>query len=132
MKQAISLSLLLFFHLALPSFATVPTIEWDASTLRLIEKDADYARMVRLADGSIACAYNQSGKMWIRHSTDEGKTWTDAIAVAEERDCWLTNAELLLLKDGSLLYFWNERPLAALRSQRSKSPTTALTRPFLI
>jgi hypothetical protein len=113
-------------------FAALPTIEWDPSTLRLIETNADYARLVRLGDGRIACVYDKAGKMWIRHSAEEGIFWAEPILVAEDPECWLTNADLLLLKNGDLLYFWNERPLAAVRNQRDKSPPAKLTRPFLI
>lgn len=111
---------------------SLPTITWDASTLRLIEAGGDYARMARLKDGSVACVYDRARKMWIRHSTDEGMTWKPPILVAEETDCWLTNADLLPLKDGTLLYSWNERPLAAVRHRHEKAPPGSLTRPFLI
>jgi hypothetical protein len=124
--------LLWLLTLACPALAALPTIEWDPSTLRLIETNADYARLVRLGDGRIGCVYDKSGKMWVRHSADEGVTWADPILVAEESECWLTNAEVLLLKNGYLLYFWNERPLAAVRNQRDKSASVKLTRPFLI
>jgi hypothetical protein len=110
---------------------SLPTIAWDAATVRLIQPRGDYARMVRLADGTIACVYDCARKMWIRHSVDEARTWKDPILVAEDPDCWLTNADLLPLRDGTLLYFWNERPLAAVR-RATTSPTSRPTRPFLI
>ena len=110
----------------------LPTIEWDASTLRLIEPGGDYARMARLGDGTIACAYDRGGKLLVRRSTDEGKTWAEPVLVAEDRDCWLTNSELLPLKNGELLYFWNERPRAALEYQHKPAPPGKLTRPLLI
>lgn len=111
---------------------SLPTIEWDAATLRLIEAGGDYTRMVRLRNGNIACVFDRDRKMWIRHSTDEGLTWKAPILVAEEPDCWLTNADLLPLKDGGLLYFWNERPLEAVKHRQKQAPRGALTRPFLI
>ena len=109
-----------------------PAIAWDTATLRLVEAGGDYARMARLRDGSIACVYDRARKMWIRHSTNEGMTWKPPILVAEQPDCWLTNADLLPLRDGTLLYFWNERPLAAVRRQHEKAPPGTLIRPFLI
>src|SRR5436853_202840 len=72
---------------------STPTIEWDATTLRLIERGASYARMVRLADKSIACAFDRDGKLWVRRSTDNGMTWAAAVLVAEEPESWLTNSE---------------------------------------
>lgn len=110
----------------------LPAIAWQRETLRLVQAGGDYARMVRLADGHIACAYDRAGKMWLRISTDEGKTWGEPIQVAAEADCWLTNAELLLLHDGTLLYFWNERPLVAVRARGKSRSASELTRPFLI
>src|SRR5688572_30956106 len=104
----------------------LPTIEWDASTLRLIEPGGDYARMARLGDGAIACAYDRGGKLLVRRSTDEGKTWAEPVLVAEDGDCWLTNSELLPLKNGELLYFWNERPRAALEYQHKDRKSTRL------
>src|SRR3954454_18569599 len=74
-----------------------PTIEWDAATLRLIERDGSYGRMVRLADRSIACAFDRDGKLWICRSTDGGMKWNAAVPVAEEAGSWLTNSELLPL-----------------------------------
>lgn len=114
------------------SRASMPTIAWNPASLRLIQRGGDYGRMARLSDDSIACVYDRARKMWIRHSTDEGMTWKDAILVAEEPGCWLTNADLLPLKDGTLLYFWNERPMTAVSYQHKQAPPGLLTRPFLI
>src|SRR5436190_515530 len=110
-----------------------PTIEWDQSTLRLIERGASYARMVRLADKSIACAFDRDGKLWVRRSTDNGMTWAAAVLVAEEPESWLTNSELLALSNGDLLYFWNDRPRAALEFRDKPPPASVqLTKPFRI
>ena len=109
-----------------------PRIVWDSTTMRLVQAGGDYGRMVRLADRSIACAYDHARKMWIRHSLDEATSWRSPILVAEEPDCWLTNAELLVLRDGTLLYLWNERPAAAVEYQAKQAPPGRLTRPFLI
>jgi hypothetical protein len=115
-----------------PVHAGALEIQWRPETVRLIERDGDYARMARLSDGAIACAYDYDGKMCLRRSTDDGLTWGQRIQVAEEPDCWLTNAYLLPLANRDLLYFWNERPRAALRFQRRPAPRGLLTRPFLI
>jgi hypothetical protein len=111
---------------------TLPTLRWEPATLRLIERGGDYPRMARLANGSIACVYDKGAKMWTRHSADNAKTFTGPILVAEEPDCWLTNAYLLVLGDGRLLYFFNQRPREALKYTRKPAPAGLLTRPFLI
>lgn len=110
----------------------IPAIEWDAKTLRLVEPHGDYGRMARLSDNSVAAVFDRDGKMWIRASGDDGMTFGDPMLVAEDKDCWLTNADLLPLKNGELLYFWNERPLAAVRYGDKVAPAGELTRPFLI
>ena len=109
-----------------------PTIDWDRSTLRLVAPGGDYARMARLGDGAIGVAYDRDGKLSFRRSTDQGKTWSDPLLVAEDPDCWLTNSELLPLRNGELLYLWNERPRAALKYQDKPAPPGMLTRPFLV
>ncbi len=111
---------------------SLPTIRWDSATVRLIQPQGDYGRMARLRDGSIACVYDCEHKMWIRHSSDEAKSWQEPILVAEDADCWLTNADLLPLQNGALLYFWNERPLLAAKHLGRKAPPGLLTRHFLI
>lgn len=88
--------------------------------------------MTRLTDGSIACVYEHLGGVWIRHSRDEAVHWTDPISVAADPDCWLANPDPLALDGGELLYFWNERPLAAVAYQNKSAPAGQLTRPFLI
>ena len=110
----------------------LPGIEWDRSTLQLVAPGGDYARMARLGDGAIGIAYDRAGKLAFRRSIDEGETWSEPLLVAEDRDCWLTNSELLPLKNGDLLYLWNERPRAALKYQDKPAPPGELKRPFLI
>src|SRR5690349_19756572 len=58
-----------------PAVAPLPTIQWDRSTLRLIEQGGDYGRMARLPDGAVACAYDRGSKMYLRLSTDGGSTF---------------------------------------------------------
>jgi hypothetical protein len=108
----------------------LPRIEWDAK--RLIEPHGSYGRMVRLDAKTMACAFDRDAKMWVRLSRDDGQTWDEKVLVAEAADCWLTNAELLPLKNGELLYFWNERPSIAVKYANEVPPPGLLKRPFLI
>lgn len=85
-------------------------IDWDMSTLTLIQQDAVYGRMTRLNNTWMLCSYDLAGKIWLRHSHDEGKSWQKPIFVASWPFGILTNAELLQLKDGTLLCFYNARP----------------------
>jgi hypothetical protein len=124
--------LLPFAILAEEQDANSTTIEWDAATLQLVEPRGSYGRMARLSGGAVACVFDRDAKMWIRHSEDDGKTWGKAILVASNPDSWLTNADLLPLKNGQLLYFWNDRPLAAMQYAHRRAPAGALKTPFRI
>lgn len=114
------------------AWPSLPTIAWAAGSVRLVAERGDYGRMVRLDDGRTACVYDRDRRMWIRHGDEQGMRWAEPVLVAEEPDCWLTNADLLPLRDGTLLYFWDERPLAALAYQHQTAPPGYLTRPFRI
>lgn len=85
-------------------------IEWDESTLTLIQAGAGYGRMIRLDDGRILCAYARRGHVGVRTSRDDGKTWADEIVAARFEFGQATNPELLLLDDGRVLLSYNERP----------------------
>ncbi|MCC6492331.1 MAG: exo-alpha-sialidase [Pirellulales bacterium] len=108
------------------------SIAWDAETLTLIERQGDYGRMVRLADGRLACVFDRDRKIWVRASADEGRTWAPPVLIAEEAECWLTNAWAAELASGKVVCFWNERPLAAIEYQDRLAPPGRLTRPIRI
>ena len=110
----------------------LPTITWDAGSVRLVAENGEYRRMVRLDDGRIACVYDRDRRMWIRHGDERRTLWGAPVLVSEEPECWLTNADMLPLRDGTLLYFWDERPVAALAFQHRAAPPGRLTRPFRI
>ncbi|RIK80519.1 MAG: hypothetical protein DCC67_09260 [Planctomycetota bacterium] len=126
---------LLLAVLAGSTYAAEPpiaAIAWQSATLTLIERDADYGRMLRLGDGRLACVFDRDRKIWVRHSADEGRRWAPPVLIAAEPECWLTNAAAISLRGGKLLCFWNERPLAAVKHQHRPAPAGGLTRPILI
>ncbi|MDF2440472.1 MAG: hypothetical protein JWN98_1456, partial [Abditibacteriota bacterium] len=85
-------------------------INWDQRTLTLIQRGGIYGRMARLKNGELIASFDVGGKVSVRHSRDEGKTWRPAVQVAAWPHGVLTNAELLQLKNGTLLCFYNHRP----------------------
>jgi hypothetical protein len=87
-----------------------PFIEWDTNTLVLIQRQGHYGRIIRLRQGPLVCGYDFRGRIWIRLSSNEGKTWQPAVQVAEWEFGGLTNTELLELQDGTLLCFYDARP----------------------
>jgi hypothetical protein len=85
-------------------------IEWDPDTLVLVQRHAGYARMIRLANGDILCGYGRGGKIWIKTSSDDGRTWGSPTLVAEYAFGNAANPELLQLACGTVLCAYNERP----------------------
>lgn len=88
-------------------------INWDKRTLTLIQPNGVYGRITRLPDGQMVCSYDVGGRVWVRHSRDEGKTWQEPVFMADWPHGILTNAELLPLRDGTILCFYNARPRKA-------------------
>lgn len=85
-------------------------IEWQRDTLRLIQRDGCYGRIVRLKSGDLLTCFEWRGQIWVRHSGDEGRSWRDAIQVTRYQFGNAANPELLQLQNGSVLCFYNERP----------------------
>lgn len=90
--------------------AGMKTIEWDKSTLVQVHKGGTYARIIRVNDGDILCGFEDWGKAWLTRSSDNGRTWGEPILVAEAPSGTASNSELLQLKNGWVLYLYNERP----------------------
>jgi BNR/Asp-box repeat. len=85
-------------------------IKWDPRSMTLVQEGANYGRAVEVSPGRLICAYSRGGKLEIRRSRNGGRTWEAPIPVAEWEHGHLTNAELLPLKDGTLLFLFNRRP----------------------
>jgi len=89
---------------------TTPRIEWDQTTLRLVQRGATYGRMIWLSDGSILCIHDRGGNVWVRKSDDEGVSWRKPVLVATYPHGVATNPEILQLRNGWVLASYNERP----------------------
>jgi len=115
---------------------TSPAIEWDRSTLTLIQEGAGYARMIRLDDGQILCCYDRGGVIRVRKSKDDGKHWSGETLVAQCDYGVATNPEILKLSNGWVLLSYNERPRDglhpfAIRTSISKDAGATWSRPAL-
>lgn len=86
------------------------TVVWDKSTLVQVAPGGTYARMVRVPGGDILCGFEAGGVAMLVRSSDEGKTWSKAEVVAKAPSGSASNSELLVLKNGWILYLYNERP----------------------
>ncbi len=102
-------SLLLWAH----SVAAVGSarLVWDRQTLRLIERDGVYGRMIQAADGKRWFVCERNNGISVRQSRDKGITWSEAQQVGVCGEGKLANPELLLSNDGAVLCFYNWRPL---------------------
>lgn len=78
-----------------------------------MQEGGSYARVTRLSNHELLVAYSRGAALRVRCSTDEGTTWQPEVTVASIDGCLCANAELLVLPDGEVLAFFNERPLAA-------------------
>ncbi len=92
---------------------TQPYVKWDPASLRLLERGGTYGRMASGPDsGTYVFVCERRQGVWMRESGDAGATWTDARLIASRPAYNLANPELLLLKDGAWLCFFNLRPHA--------------------
>lgn len=109
---------------AFPAYSDEPKprqtrIEWDKTSLHLVAAGANYARMIRLRGGDILCGYGDGLGQWAKRSRDNGHTWDKGTLVAAKQDDGnFANAELLLLRNGDILFFTNFRPF----ENRNKTP----------
>lgn len=88
-------------------------IQWDADSLTLIAERGGYGRMIERPNSELLAGYSAGRDVWARRSSDGGKTWDQPVRVASGDRGHLTNAELLALKDGRILFFFNGRPDSA-------------------
>jgi len=106
-------------------------LAWDYSTLKKVSttdvRNAGYARMIQLHDGSLICVYEGDGNTVAVKSNDEGKTWGEQIMIApKENGVNMAVPDILQLADHSLLAMYNPRPRGndstkrfAIRTKRS-------------
>ncbi len=94
----------------MPPVTSAAHIEWDQTTLTLIQRNAGYARITRLADDQLLCCFAYRGSVAVRKSNDNGKTWERPVYVGTIPFGVATNPELLRLTNGTILCLYNERP----------------------
>jgi hypothetical protein len=84
-------------------------IDWDPGTLQLIQRGGGYPRMTRIKSG-LLCCFEWRGGCWVRRSLDEGKTWQNPVRVVGYEFGYAANPEMLALRDGGVMLFYNGRP----------------------
>jgi hypothetical protein len=67
--------------------------------------------MARLDSGDLLVGYDRGGRIYVRRSSDEGRSWSDRRRVAEASAAGVStaNAELTQLDNGTLLLAYNVR-----------------------
>jgi hypothetical protein len=98
------------------------SIQWDEKSLVCIAAEGGYPRVKRLNDGSLLAAYeNRKGDVLVKHSFDEGKTWSDSVLVFGSFDYTnatnglsakinIANPEFIQLANNDILFACNFRP----------------------
>jgi hypothetical protein len=92
-------------------------IKWDADHPVLIKAGGHYGRMARIDARTLISGYDFQRAMHVSLSHDEGTTWEAPVKVTSNPEGSLTNTELLVLKNGEILCFFNFRP-----NKGTKSP----------
>lgn len=90
-------------------------ITWDSRSLKRLSTASfgfsGYARMAMLKDGSWLCVMEENGAIVSLRSNDDGRSWTGKKTIIATSDVYsMANPELLVLKDGVVLMFYNPRP----------------------
>ncbi|WP_305788088.1 sialidase family protein [Symbioplanes lichenis] len=97
--------------------AAAGSIVWNTAGRHFVTTGV-YARVERVRNGDLLLAYSDGPAVNVRRSTDNGATWGGATRVAQQSGYNYTNAELVQLANGWLLYLWNGRPAADGGAQR--------------
>jgi hypothetical protein len=87
------------------------TITWIDST-RVFACAGTYGRAKRLSDGSLALVYSRGADACLRRAAGATGSWGPETVVARTTGYSNTNAEMIELENGWLLFGWNGRPTA--------------------
>lgn len=86
-------------------------VEWSPDTRKFAAAGV-YARVKPLRTGELLLIYSRGADACLRRSADRGATWGPEAVVARTEGYGNTNAELVELSNGWLVYGWNGRPSA--------------------
>jgi hypothetical protein len=101
--------IIMSFPLHAQNYRSGIRLGWDYRSQRFITGGA-YGRLKLLADHRQAFVYDAGGVCMIRFKDPKGTSFKSAITVASPPSgSSYTNAELLELQDGTLMYAYNER-----------------------
>lgn len=112
------LLLAVIFSVQATAVESAPRVVWDASTAQAVDAGV-YGRVRQLRNGTLMLVYSKGLAAYARSSGDRGRTWGSPVKVASHEGYGDTNAELIELQNGWLLYGLNSRPL---ESQQGKLP----------
>ena len=86
-------------------------IVWDDAQREFV-CSGTYARAKLLANNQLVLVYSARSSVYFRSRNEQGNVWSTAVEVARDDQGIYnyTNAELLELQNGTLIYTWNARP----------------------
>lgn len=86
-------------------------IAWDYGQ-RVFHNPGGYGRIKKLRNGDLALVYSHGSNIYFRKQIKGSKNWDNATLVSSDGlfNHNYTNAELIELENGRLIYAWNARP----------------------
>lgn len=111
MKKKVLFLLFTIISIVVNAFDIGTRIAW-VYNMRSFVTQGVYARVKLLSDNSMALVYNKGDILYIRKKSMDDKSWGNPIQVSFDNMGIYnyTNAELIELSDGRLIYVWNARP----------------------
>ena len=88
--------------------ADTPSLTWDPATVQFITAGG-YARITRTGTTDLICVYSRARGVRYRWSRDDANSWGPEQTLAASATHTLTNAEIIKLHNGDLLYAYNAR-----------------------
>ncbi|MBB5352516.1 hypothetical protein HNR46_002762 [Haloferula luteola] len=85
-------------------------IDWQEESRTLVAEGGGYGRIARIDGERWMCAYSRRGAIQVRFTEDGGLHWGVEQEVGREEGAGLTNAEVLVRKNGEIWCFFNRRP----------------------
>lgn len=103
------------------------TIIWDLSSKMQLSQSGDsgyngYARIIQLKNQSLLLVYESNGAVVTKKSTDSGNSWSNLqTVVSKGNNVVMATPDVLQLKNGTILIFYNPRPTNATDSSKKFS-----------
>ena len=114
MKNYLIITFFLLYSLHSLAYEDGIRIAWDYNQ-QVFHNAGVYARIKKLRNGDLALVYSYGVDVYIKKTTVGSSIWSDPVLVSSDSLSFYnyTNAELIELDNGTLIYTWNARPKTA-------------------